>query len=270
MIFSILRGTDREVADLIVISTSAYLIGAARRRLREPRLPLGGYRGRIRASGPALLVLLAVVLALASQVFLERRQERIARLGEYCFAQSGACANYKSPFVAGLNDRDRFGVTMAVGYASAGWYGLSLALKKDFRSAYGLGHSPALMRVYTMLTGDHSLELRTFNSRNTDDGWPGDYFWSTMMTSLANDVGFPLALGLLGVFGWAWGRSWKDAVVGGNDPAAVVFCIGAMTVVYFPANLQMLLGLDGYSTCVVWLSVWMLTRRAPAAIGRSA
>jgi hypothetical protein len=270
LIFSILRGTDREVADLIVISVAAFLIGAARRRLRQPRPPQKGYRARLRASGPALLVLLAVVLALALQVFMERRQDRLVHLGEYCFGQSNACANYKSPLVAALPDRDRFGVTMAAGYASGGYYGLSLALKKDFRSTYGLGHSPALMRVYEALTNDHSLETKTFNSRNAAEGWPGEFFWSTMMTSLANDVGFPVAVVLLGFFGWVWGRSFLDAVVGGNDPAAIVFCICALTVVYFPANLQMLLGLDGYSTCVVWLAVWMFTNRAPVPIGRTA
>jgi hypothetical protein len=86
-----------------------------------------------------------------------------------------------------------------------------------------------------------------------------------MLTSVANDTGFPGALLIMGLFAWLWGRSWIDAVVARNDSAAIVFCIATYSVIYFPANLQILQTLEGYSTVAFWIVAWLCFRhRGPA------
>jgi hypothetical protein len=81
-----------------------------------------------------------------------------------------------------------------------------------------------------------------------------------MLTSVANDVGFPGAVLIMGVFAWFWGRSWIDAVVAANDSAAIVFCLAMYSVLYFPANLQILQTLEGYSTVIFWIVAWVFFR----------
>lgn len=268
LIFSALRGTDREIADLLIISASAYVVAAARRNLERERAP------RRVAPGPThflarrwrLAVIVALALTTAGSVFVERKEDRMNTVSAFCFLNSGACADYGNPLVVGMTDSGRFATSMSVAYITNGYYGLSLALEKPFLTSWGIGHSPALARVYDIAGGDPSISTRTFNYRNIDDGWPEEYYWSTMLTALANDVSFPGAVLLMGLFAWVWGRSWMDAVVARNDSAAIVFCLATFTVLYFPANLQILQTLEGYTTVVFWVVAWLLFR--PRGPGR--
>lgn len=266
LIFSALRGTDREIADLLIISGGAYAVAAGRKRLEglrsgQARFPAPGFlarRWRVTIIG-------ILALAVSGSVFVERKEDRMVTVKAFCFLNSGACADYTHPLVVGMNDSGRFATSMSVAYMTNGYYGLSLALEKPFLSTWGIGHSPALVRIYGVLSGDQTVATRTFNYRNLDDGWPQEYFWSTMLTSVANDTGFPGALLIMGLFAWLWGRSWIDAVVARNDSAAIVFCIATYSVIYFPANLQILQTLEGYSTVAFWIVAWLCFRhRGPA------
>jgi hypothetical protein len=51
-----------------------------------------------------------------------------------------------------------------------------------------------------------------------------------------------------------------DAVLARNDSAAIVFCLATFSVLYFPANLQILQTLEGYTTVVFWLLAWLFFR----------
>jgi hypothetical protein len=261
LIFSALRGTDREIADLLIISGGAYAVAVGRKRLARLR------SGQVRSSATGFLsrrwrvaILAVLALGVSGSVFVERKEDRMATVKAFCFLNSGACADYTHPLLVGMNDTGRFATSMSVAYITNGYYGLSLALEKPFQSTWGIGHSPALVRIYGVLSGDQSAGTRTFNYRNTDDGWPQEYFWSTMLTSVANDVGFPGAVLIMGVFAWFWGRSWIDAVVAANDSAAIVFCLAMYSVLYFPANLQILQTLEGYSTVIFWIVAWVFFR----------
>jgi hypothetical protein len=262
LIFSALRGTDREIADLLIVSGTAYSVAAARKRLEGQLAP---QRGGIRSSGFVARrwrAVLAAVLALtvSGSVFVERKEDRMTTVKAFCFLNSGACADYTNPLVAGMNDSGRFATSMSVAYISNGYYGLSLALEKPFQSTWGIGHSPALVRIYDILVGNEQITKRTFNYRNIDEGWPQEYYWSTMLTSIANDLSFPGAVLIMGLFGWVWGRSWMDAVLAKNDSAAIIFCLATFSVIYFPANLQILQTLEGYSTVVFWVIAWLCFR----------
>lgn len=269
LIFSALRGTDREIADLLIVSGSAYAVATARKRLDRQQAPP---RAALKSSGflarrwrAALVVVVA--LTVSGSVFVERKEDRMNTVSAFCFLNSGACADYSHPLIVGMNDSGRFATTMTVAYVTNGYFGLSLALEKPFKSSWGVGHSSALSRIYDVLGDDADIKFNTFNYRNIDDGWPQEYFWSTMLTSIANDVSFPGAVVLMGFFSWFWGRSWMDAVLAKNDSAAIVFCLATFSVIYFPANLQILQTLEGYSTVVFWVVAWLCFR--PRDPGRS-
>ena len=267
LIFSVMRGTDREVADLLLVGGSALLIVFARakvERLREGALSaVGQMNPTKRKRRRYLLSIMIGVLALAAAaaVFSGRKEDRMGTISAFCFAESGACANYNHPLVAPLNDRGRFAVTMASSYLTNGYYGLSIALGEPWEPTWGIGHSGALVHIYSQLTKSDTLHMKTYNYRNGDKGWPEDYFWSTMLTSLANDVSFPGAVVLMALFAWVWGRSWIDATVANNDCAAIVFCLAMFTIFYFPANLQILSVTESYFNVVFWLLMWGLSTK---------
>lgn len=253
LVFSALRGTDREVADLGIVVLSSIMVSRARLSI------LNGPKPAPSAKKIALIVLGCLFVLGAYTAFSNRKAERMGTINEFCLGASGVCANYQSPLVRLLSPQDKFSIAQASAYFTNGYYGLSLALTKPLESTFGLGHSPALMRLYQLLTGDQNIAFRTFNYRGIDDGWPDLFFWSSMPTSLANDVGFLGALALLAIFGAVWARSWAHASYGANDAAAVVFVLSMQTIFYFPANLQVLMTLDGYSTVVFWVVAWHLT-----------
>lgn len=262
LIFSALRGTDREIADLLIVSGSAFAVATARKRLDRQQAPLptatkpaGFLARRWRAA-----VVVVVALTVSGSVFVERKEDRMNTVSAFCFLNSGACADYNHPLVVGMNDSGRFATTMTVAYITNGYYGLSLALEKPFRSSWGVGHSSALNRISDVIGGDQNIKFNTFTYRNIDDGWPQEYFWSTMLTSIANDISFPGAVVFMGFFAWFWGRSWMDAAVARNDSAAIVFCLATFSVIYFPANLQILQTLEGYATVVFWVIAWLCFR----------
>jgi hypothetical protein len=259
LIFSALRGTDREIADLLIVSGAAYAVAIARKRMGERRPPdqVAMRSAGLLARRWRVAVMGALALAVSGSVFVERKEDRMTTVKAFCFLNSGACADYSHPLLAGMNDGGRFATSMTAAYITNGYYGLSLALEKPFLSSWGLGHSSAISRVYGVLGGDETIGTRTYNYRNVDDGWPEEYFWSTMLTSIANDVSFPGAVLLMGLFAWVWGRSWMDAVLARNDSAAIVFCLATFSLLYFPANLQILQTLEGYSTVVFWVLAWL-------------
>lgn len=267
LIFSALRGTDREIADVLIVSGSAYAIAATRKRLEARLAPRRAKSTSFLARRWRVALIGVLALTVSGSVFVERKEDRMNTVNAFCFLNSGACADYSNPLVVGMNDSGRFATSMTVAYITNGYYGLSLALEKPFYTSWGLGHSPAIGRIYDIVGGDEAIATRTFNYRNIDDGWPQEYYWSTMLTALANDVSFPGALVLMGVFAWVWGRSWIDAVVASNDSAAIVFCLATFSVLYLPANLQILQTLEGYSTVVFWVVAWLYFR--PRGGGRA-
>ncbi|HUE79341.1 MAG TPA: hypothetical protein VMN38_06890 [Sphingomicrobium sp.] len=259
IIFSILRGTDKEIADLFVIGSAAAFVSYGRSRT----LGYQGFDLVRRYWKPALLALASLYFAVG--LFTERKD---ARLGGYvsrtavCANESRICANLDNPWISWLPHRQRFGFTFFILSTSSGYYGLALALEKPFESAYGIGHSPASLSVYEVLTGDKSVHMRTFTYRNGADRWSEEHYWSTLITWIANDVGFAGAVLVLGLVGYLWGRWWREAAAGMSDPAAMLFVLASTMMFYLPANNQVLASYDGYTVLAVWLGIWLWHRRA--------
>ncbi|HYC64401.1 MAG TPA: hypothetical protein VEC14_06700, partial [Reyranellaceae bacterium] len=257
--FSILCGTDKEIADLFVIGIAAAFVAYGRSRTFGHQ----GFELVRRFWKPALVALVFVYFA--QGLFTDRKD---ARLGGYvsrtavCANESRICADLENPWISWLPLRQRFGTTFFILSTSSGYYGLALALEKPFESAYGIGHSPAATSVYETVSGDRSLHMRTYTYRNGADRWSEEFYWSTLITWIANDVGFVGALAVLGLVAYLWGRWWREAAAGMSDPAAVLFAAATMMMVYLPANNQLLASYDGYTVLAVWIGVWLWHRRS--------
>jgi hypothetical protein len=262
IVFSIMRGTDKEIADLFVAGVSAVFVSWGRSWAC-------GHRGGQLLRRYWLWALAAVVFVyLAQGLYTERKDLRLNK-GRVpgttvCANNSRICADIENPWIAWLPPRERFGLSLFIVSTCSGYYGLELALEKPFRSAYGVGHSPVALTLYETVTKDRTPHLRTYTYRNGENGWPEDYYWSTLVTWIANDVGFAGAVLVLGVIGYWWGRWWREAAAGMSDPAAVLFALTTTMLFYFPANDQVFLLADGYLAFAGWIVIWLWRRRADA------
>jgi hypothetical protein len=257
VVFSIMRGTDKEIADLFVVGASAAFV-AYGRSLASGRRASDLMR---RSWGWGLAALVFVFLA--QDLYTERKDERLnaTRLARtaVCANNSHVCANLDNPWIAWLPPRQRFGLSIFILSTCSGYYGLDLALGKPFESSFGVGHSPVALTTYEAITKDLAPHFRTYTYRNGDEGWVEDYYWSTLVTWIANDVGFAGAVLVLGAVGYLWGRWWREASAG-SDPAAVLFALAMTMMVYFPANNQVFLTPDGYTICAAWSAIWLWRR----------
>jgi hypothetical protein len=270
IIFSILRGTDKELADLFVVGIAAAFVAAGR------SITLGKGGGHLVQRYWKLAVLAVVFLIFAQGMFTTRKSDRLGGFvsrTSVCANNSRICADLDNPLISWLPLRQRFGLTVFILSTCSGYYGLEMAMEKPFESSFGVGHSPAALSVYEAVTGDPTVHLRTYTYRNGADGWSEDYYWSTLIAWIANDLGFPGAVLVVALIGFMWGRWWREAAAGMSDPAAVLFALTTTMVFYLPANNQVFAGYEGYTIFVIWLGVWLWhrSRRAlSAAVSSSA
>jgi hypothetical protein len=263
LILSVLRGTDRENADLLIITLSLSAVLGAR------QLHRGVSRTLIHAARYPLIAAF-VLLIVTATLFVQRKQERLVDAVNLCLAQSerdpGICADFEyAPFVLfGVDERYRYAASMAAAYFSQGYYGLSLALDLgDFQSTWGIGHAPFVAALYTRITGDDELYTHSYTYRLRNVGWSDQEQWSTMFPWLANDISFAGVPILMLLIGLAFGASWRDAVFASDDRAAIVFAIFCIMLAYLPANSQVTLVPDHYFALLVWLSLWFWARSRP-------
>ena len=265
VVSSILRGTDREIADLTAVAGSAGLVAFARKATHEGmtwRSVLRRYR--------VVIVVSVVVLGIAVSLFAQRKAERYHDLTAICLAGNDntpneLCADLDHPLFRLLDERQGFTAAMAMAYFTQGYYGLALALTlDDFRSTWGLGNAPFAMTAYTRWTGDEELYKRSYTYRLREIGWSDEHHWSTMFPWIANDISFPMVPVFMLLIGGLLGGSWRDAVFARNDCAVVVFALLMLMMGYLPANSQVTLVPDHLFALIVWIFVWRLTRRPRA------
>jgi hypothetical protein len=256
LIFSIMRGTDREIAENFIVIAAAFLITLG----RTPSLRNSLYVYLKRYWRPAAV--LGLLLIVGASLFTERKTERLGRIETVCANVSTICADLDAPAIAWLDDRAKFSTSIFILSVSSGYYGLALGLEKPFYSTLGAGHSAFALSIQELVSGNASFKDRTYVYRNTFDGWPPENYWSTAILWFANDVGFPGAVIVMALAGFLWGRSWRDATTGGNDGAAIVFCLVMVGMVQLTSNNAVLNALEGYLALIGWSVVWISTRHA--------
>ncbi len=258
---SVMRGTDREVVNLVIVVGAALLVLL----VRESRTSVRAISKLVRRYvGPAVMVL--VLAGVGATVMTARKEGRLGGVAAVCVAGTQVCADLQSPALSWMGDRVRFGASVFALSAAQGYYGLDLGLQQDFRSTFGIGHSPAVAAFYTKVTGRTDLQTDAYTYRISSEGWSDQNQWSTMMIWIANDIGFTGAALFVGLMGLIWGKAWRDATAGRDDRAAIMFCLLTILIVYLPINNQLFLTLDSYFSFVFWLVCWLLLgRRAPVA-----
>ncbi|MCQ4290626.1 hypothetical protein NAT69_05265 [Pseudomonas stutzeri] len=258
LIFSLMRGTDRETGDLLVISLVSFLILGGQAVVRHGRIPLGF--GKILASTLFLLMVFFLTIGL----FVERKEARMGGDSEFCIAEGVVCSQRTSvndPFISKLS----FTTEMLSAYLAQGYYGLSLALKEDFTSTLGLGHSSFLIATFSKVV-DESLYERSYLHKVDQAGWSDKAQWSTMFTWIASDVSFPMVPLVIAVLSFLWGNAWKSAVLWRSEAGGLVFLLLCLSILYMPANNQLTQTLDSYFAFVFWLVVWIGQGRSEKTI----
>lgn len=257
LILSALRGTTRELADVVVVGGSAYVISIYRSNRTGSLLAAHWHKIVL-----GLIMAMAVLMALISRT--EARHAHVTK--EVCISGL-VCSVYGSEFYDNLPPRVLSGMGAITGYFSQGYFGLALALERDFDTTWGLGHSPPLMQLYESYTGDYTLNARSYTTRVEEVGWSNTHHWSTMVIWFANDIGFIGVAFLMALIGFVWARSWVDATRGRDDRAAIFFCIIMMVIFYFPANNQMMLTWERYAVTVFWTIMWLGSRKRSVRVG---
>ena len=112
VVFSIMRGTDKEIADLFVVGVSALFVSYGRQWAlgrRGPELVRRYWRWGLVA---------IVFVYLAQGLYTERKDERLnfsrAARTYVCANSTRICADLDNPWISWLPERQRFGLTLFI------------------------------------------------------------------------------------------------------------------------------------------------------------
>lgn len=250
IVFSLMRGTDRETIDLLLIVGGTLFVRLGRLAVAQGRFPFSLSRATL------VLLFAGVTLFGALALFVDRKESRLGGNEAFCIGEQVVCSTRDAnqpPILA----KGMFGLEMLTAYMSQGYYGLSLALDAEFSWTYGLGHSAFLMSNVAS-TVDESLYHRSYMAKINASGWDDKAQWSTIFPWIASDVSFPAVPFAMAIFAFVWGAAWKSSVLSRSDTGALVFLHSCILVLYIPANNQLAQTLDSYFSAVLWFFFWLL------------
>ncbi|MDD3029615.1 MAG: hypothetical protein PHS57_04975, partial [Alphaproteobacteria bacterium] len=266
VVFSTLRGTDKETADVVLALLLVTLVKGAQflihGKAEVSRRVVGG------------LVLVTLVGTLFAGISFEEKKK--ARYRDACspaflLEQAWTPQKLRAEENNVLTEKDiddvRKIVTsspfgMATAYLAQGYYGLSLTLNHTFEPMYGLGHSPVLM-MYVAPRVSADFPNRSYLYKGAQEGWSDKSHWSTIVAWLANDISFYGVPFFFLIFGFFWARAWRETVEANSLLSLPFFCLGGILLLYFPANNQLAGTLGSYATTIFWFLLWVGARFAP-------
>ena len=249
---SLLRGTDKEIFDMVIIIGGLVMISLARRTIFSAKT--------VKITGRKLLIALMSVGSIGLIIFLlftYRKYQRLDSTDAFCFAENLICADYSGLLMSILPDFVSFGISMLTSYLTNGYYGLSIALQQPWSFAYGIGHSSALLSLFERFS-EGSLVDATLIGKMSAAGWDHRYYWASIFTWIANDVGFFGALVVIGLIARWFHQAWVDAVYLKNDCAAIVFILLCVLFFYLPANNQLTQTFDSYFAFLAAMIAWKI------------
>ncbi len=249
---SLLRGTDKEIFDTLIIATGLILISITRTHLNKKKF-IGKNFKKILLTGLVIFTIFIIIFL----SFTYRKYQRMGSTNEFCFAENLVCAEYNGVIMSIMPDFINFGFSMFAAYLTNGYYGLSLALNQPLEFAYGIGHSSALQALFEKVF-DFSIIESTLIGKVSASGWDHRNYWHTIFPWIASDVGFIGSLFFICIIGRLFRQSWKDSIYLNNDCAAIVFVLLCILFFYLPANNQLTQTLDSYFTFVCAFMAWKL------------
>ena len=213
IVSSMLVGRDQQIGITMIMVAVGWLVSRYSRGLS---LTLGGV-----VAGTAL----AVSFLFA---FGARKLERTAGLVR-CPPGSAECAGAAKP---SLLDGS---LTIFGSYATQGLEGLGRALEGTWHFGGGLSHSPALSSFFQLGSSNEP----TVTDQLIYHGWSPSGYWSTALTSLANDIPWPLVPIVIGLQAALLGLSWRSAIAHTDWLSVSVFGYTWIAMLYVPMNLQL-------------------------------
>lgn len=227
---SMMRGTDREMADLTILAGILFY-----------------YHGMLKRRA----LLLAAMVALLLIFFLERKIGRFSEFLPRCIPDTIVCFDFDSWRATHISRSAEILWVLLTNYLSQGYHGMYLALSLPFEFNWGIGHLPA---VKTQLCNSLHLGcgLEDFQSRLTEAGWDTKRHWTSAYTVLANDfhwVLVPVYFAFIGLLFGVSDRSWRQ---NGDRISLAVILLISIFMIYSSAGMQIGISLD-WSTATVGL-----------------
>ncbi|AZG13622.1 MULTISPECIES: hypothetical protein [Cupriavidus] len=248
LLFSLFRGTDKEMGDLLVFFFVGLGIAAGFRAIR-------GIQMNVRAFRRGNLLAVGVVLVFVT-LFTLRKAARMQGALSFCLYNDVACFTVDSG--SDIINLVRFAFGMLTAYLSQGYYGLSLALNTDYNWTYGIGHSSFLVSFFSSFIDTDAIYKDGLMYALRASGWDDRYVWSSAFPWLASDLTFWGVPPLMFLIGAIYSRAWMAAIAWRSLSGIMVFALLSIFIVYLPANNQLAQSPDYYVATVVWLAIFVL------------
>ncbi|WP_408098761.1 hypothetical protein ACJVC5_07545 [Peredibacter sp. HCB2-198] len=136
-------------------------------------------------------------------------------------------------------------------YLVNGYVGMSISLDKDFQSAFGVGHSTFLQRVFDQHLG-LDISSRTYQQRISTE-WDKDIFWHSAYSYFANDVSFYGVILVMFIFGFYLASISINAFLYKDFIASLLMPLFGIFILYLPANNQI------FSFIETMIPFWLLS-----------
>ncbi|GHG05349.1 hypothetical protein GCM10017783_17390 [Deinococcus piscis] len=254
VLFSVFRGTDKEIFDIAVIFLTAMAVNYYR--------SLTGRVSLMQLARSLLFIGVAVVTLVGFlSLFSQRKLTRMGGNTAVCLVEAGVCAR-------GTDTPLGYMYGMTSSYMSHGYYGMSLALQEDFNTTFPFGNAPALKPLSDVVMGEDYLD-RSYLNKIDRRGWDNGTRWSTAYTSWASDISFWLVPFVMFLVGWVTALSWKDAVLRGSLLATAVFSFMTTMSLFLSANNQVGIALDSLAAFLLITCAWLLTRTYKLRVRRA-
>lgn len=248
VIFSLFRGTDKEVGDLLIFFISGLAIAHGSRYTT-------GWRPRARTVRRAIGLLFFLIF-LFILIFAYRKISRYDGNLSFCLYNDVACFSTENS--GSIFDAALFSLGMLSAYVSQGYYGLSLALALDYNWTFGIGHSPFLISIFSSIIDSISIYQDGLLFALRSAGWDDRYVWSSVFPWLASDLTFYGVPPFLFFIGAIYSRSWLVAITQRQASAIMTFSLLSIFLAYAPANNQLAQSPDYYIATLFWLGSFLL------------
>lgn len=146
----------------------------------------------------------------------------------------------------------------ACAYLAQGYYGMSLCLRIPWKPGFGVGHSMALMDMFSNALA--TVHANSYQARVTQFGWQERIQWHTMYSWFANDVTFFGVIPIMMIIGYFFALAFKDSVETNNPYAKLVTVYFSLMAFFIPCNNQLFQSNYIWLGLVTALVLWLATR----------
>lgn len=233
---SALRGTDKEIFDLLLIG----IIGSYYKGLLRWRVAFAPF-----------------IVAGFFSLFLARRISRFDGRLPSCLPDSAACFDYYSPVAKILGVNAEILWVFLTNYLTQGYEALDKAFDMTFHFNFLVGHLPPI-KAASCSFGIFLCDVESYQSQLTATGWDTSTRWTSVYPVLANDLSFYLVPLYFLIMGFLF-RKFEGDWASRRDFAALAGLIMISNFMIFSsANMQVAISLD-------WVAALLLFAYMPLA-----